>query len=97
MDSIAVGKPTIEMFRFQNNYKSFLKTQDGYTSVYRAMGIVAPADTREELTRLLKDYFSGDGNNPIWKKQRDLAGSVVGDDDDSSERAVLAMMSMINQ
>jgi len=71
LDALAVKKPVIEFWRFGGRDPLCRKDEKGnYTTIYRELGLAAPADTKKELEALVQSaLYQGDG--PIWQSQID--------------------------
>lgn len=70
LDSLAVGKPVIEFWKFGGNDPACRKDEKGnFTTIYRELGLAAPADTKEDLDNLLKSALE-DPNASIWTNQK---------------------------
>ncbi|MCF6246327.1 MAG: hypothetical protein L3J69_03090 [Desulfobacula sp.] len=76
LDALSIGKPVIEFWRFGGRDPICRKTPDGKdTTIYRELDLVAPADTKEELETLIKDYFNTP-DAPIWESQIDVFNKI---------------------
>lgn len=61
MDAIAAGIPVIEFFDFTNQrWNSFIQKENRTTSIYRDLGLVLPADTLFEASRLIRQLLSSE-------------------------------------
>ncbi len=70
LDALAVGKPVIEFWRFSGKDPDCRMGMDGRPStIYRELGLAAPAETREELAALLAEALRNPGG-PVWQAQR---------------------------
>ncbi len=70
LDALAVDKPVIEFWRFGGRDPNCRRDKNGaYTSIYRELGLAAPADTAAELASLMREALS-DPNSQRWQAQR---------------------------
>lgn len=70
LDALAVGKPVIEFWRFGGNDPLVRYTSDGRpTTIYRELGLAAPAESRDELAVLLRSAVQTPAA-PIWQGQQ---------------------------
>jgi tetratricopeptide (TPR) repeat protein len=70
LDALALEKPVIELWRFDGRDPSCRRNKDGVcTSIYRELGLAAPADTAAELDILMQEALSAP-NNKRWQAQR---------------------------
>lgn len=70
LDALAVGKPVIEFWRFGGKDPLCRKTSEGqFTTIYRELGLAAPANNREELRELLDSALQG-SESEVWQGQQ---------------------------
>jgi hypothetical protein len=94
LDSLAVGKPTVEYFQYTCGLDRFLKDEKGKTtSIYKRLGLVVSAEKKEELENLIKDYFHS--KKPCWKQQVDQFKEFLKTDNNSTSRAITAMEQLL--
>jgi len=84
LDGLAVGKPVIEFWRFSGMDPDCRVSSDGRPStIYRELGLVRAAETREELAALLADAIS-DPEGPAWQVQKRAFGRYCKEIDNAS-------------
>lgn len=86
LDALAVDKPVVEFFDHTKNPRAILRADGRKCSEYGCLGLSIPADTKEELQRLIDDYFSATPSS-IWKDQKKTALDILKLDNQSSLRA----------
>ncbi|MDA8134469.1 MAG: hypothetical protein M0T82_07585 [Desulfobacteraceae bacterium] len=88
LDALAMKKPVIEFWRFGGRDPLCRKTLGGnYTTIYRELGLVAAADTREDLDSLLQ-FALKDPHNPVWTSQVEAFNRICKSTDQVSEKIV---------
>lgn len=69
LNSLAVGKPVIEYYRFNDKNPDWRRLPNGTTtSIYRELGLAVPADTREELAMQIDSALAG--TDSVWAYQQ---------------------------
>ena len=92
LDALAVGKPTVEYFQYQEGRHIFLEDKNGKTiSAYTHLGLVIPADNKEELETLIDEYFSESPRSNQWEQQQAQAARFMKLDNQSSIHSVKAI------
>ena len=61
MDCFSLGLPVIEYWNPDKHFKQQVPEGAGYTTIYRKLGLVLPANTEEDLGRII----SGISNAPV--------------------------------
>lgn len=97
LDALAVGKPTVEYFQYKEGQHIFLKDENKKTiSAYTHLGLVAPADNKEELEDLIDDYFDKENRSARWEKQRIQTAKFMKLDNNASHKAVAEIEKLLN-
>ena len=87
LDSLAVGTPLVECFRFSADYPYWRRNYLGQpTSIYRELGLAAGAETREQLASRLD--AARDAGARCWASQRQAFELHCRRDPEAAERAV---------
>lgn len=94
LDALAVGKPTVEFFRYAPHAsESFFADASGRTvSAYGHLGLVVRAETKEELAACIDEFFAG--RSTRWQEQRRKAAAFLHLDNRSTDRVLEAMSSL---
>lgn len=88
LDTLAVGKPVIEFWRFGGKDPLCRKKEDGeYTTIYRELGLAAPANTSQELGALLAEALHNPASE-TWQHQAVNFRACCKKSESASDRAL---------
>lgn len=65
MDCFCLGVPVIEYWDPNKHYKDQFPEEDSYTTIYRKIGIVLPANTHKELEQAILELLAKNCNIPM--------------------------------
>ena len=65
MDCYALGLPVIELFDPNKHPNQQVPHESGYTTIYRLLGIVLPANNLEELVKAISTLKSNNFSSPL--------------------------------
>jgi hypothetical protein len=97
LDALAIGKPTVEYFQFTRRQNEFFIDEKGKTiSAYAKLGLLVPADNKEDLQRLIVDYFDSENRSTHWQEQRIHTAKFLKLDNNASHRAVTEIEKLLS-
>jgi hypothetical protein len=96
-DVLSVGKPVVEFYRFIPPNSTYEVDKEGrFTSVSRLLGLVVPADNKDEVISHINNYFNPDADHTIWKRQQDAFRNLCPPNDNASYRAARLILSLVD-
>jgi len=96
-DVLSVGKPVVEFYRFIPPNSSYEVDKEGrFTSVSRLLGLVVPADNKDEVISHINNYFNPDADHTIWKRQQEAFRNLCPPNDNASYRAARLILSLVD-
>ncbi len=96
LDSLSVGKPVIEFFPIVNIHYGFVLNRKGWLeTTTRVLDLVVPANTKEELSGRIDDFFNNMEDRSPWNKQQEAFKKFCRPDDRASRGAANVILSLI--
>jgi tetratricopeptide (TPR) repeat protein len=95
LDTLAVNKPVIEFWRFNDKHNWRKKTGGEKTSIYRELGLACPANTERELKEALLSMLSNP--EPFVQKQGDAFKIHCKVTDNASRTTVNCLLSELEK